>query len=138
MYSISIYTLSTSSSFIAYAFQLPLLRIPTKNHDLSRQNSSKLAQRSSSKLVAEIDVDLYNENGEEITQQLDLQTIEEEIDEYYSVSDKIMEEQQLQSRNEEDATTVNNKKLIECSASIMLPFSEEVAFDAFSDLTRQP
>ena len=138
MYSISIYTLSTSSSFIAYAFQLPLLRIPTKHHDSSRQNSSKLAQRSSSKLVAEIDVDLYNENGEEITQQLDLQTIEEEIDEYYSVSDKIMEEQQLQSRNEEDATTVNNKKLIECSASIMLPFSEEVAFDAFSDLTRQP
>ena len=138
MYSISIYILSTSS-FIAYAFQLPLLRIPTKNHDsLYRQNSSKLAQRSSSKLVAEIDVDLYNENGEEITQQLDLQTIEEEIDEYYSVSDKIMEEQQLQSRNEEDATTVNNKKLIECSASIMLPFSEEVAFDAFSDLTRQP
>ena len=123
MYSISIYILSTS---LAYAFQLPLLRIPTKNHDLYRQNSSKLAQRSSSKLVAEIDVDLYNENGEEITQQLDLQTIEEEIDEYYSVSDG------------EDATTINNKKLIECSASIILPFSEEVAFDAFSDLTRQP
>ena len=126
MYSISIYKLSTSS-FIAYAFQLPLLRIPTKHHDsLYRQNSSKLAQRSSSKLVAEIDVDLYNENGEEITQQLDLQTIEEEIDEYYSASDG------------EDATTINNKKLIECSASIILPFSEEVAFDAFSDLTRQP
>ena len=36
--------------------------------------------------------------------------------------------------NEEEDT----KKLIECSASILLPFSEEVAFDYFSDLTRQP
>lgn len=30
------------------------------------------------------------------------------------------------------------KNLIECSASVILPFSEDVAFDAFSDLTRQP
>jgi len=37
--------------------------------------------------------------------------------------------------NEEEEDT---KKLIECSASILLPFSEEVAFDYFSDLTRQP
>ena len=35
-------------------------------------------------------------------------------------------------------TLVNNKKKIECSASIMLPFSADVAFTAFSDLTRQP
>ena len=33
---------------------------------------------------------------------------------------------------------INNKKKIECSASIMLPFSADVAFAAFSDLTRQP
>ena len=33
---------------------------------------------------------------------------------------------------------INNKKRIECSASIMLPFSADVAFSAFSDLTRQP
>ena len=40
------------------------------------------------------------------------------------------------------ATSGNTEKtrsnFIECSASILLPFSEEVAFDAFSDLTRQP
>ena len=30
------------------------------------------------------------------------------------------------------------KNLIECSASVILPFPEDVAFDAFSDLTRQP
>ena len=30
------------------------------------------------------------------------------------------------------------KRLIECSAAIVLPFSSEVAFDAFSDLSRQP
>lgn len=32
----------------------------------------------------------------------------------------------------------NAKKLIECNASIVLPFGADVAFDAFSDLTRQP
>ncbi|KAL7489914.1 hypothetical protein ACHAW6_015653 [Cyclotella cf. meneghiniana] len=31
-----------------------------------------------------------------------------------------------------------SKKLIECHASILLPFPADVAFDAFSDLTRQP
>ena len=42
--------------------------------------------------------------------------------------------------NEEEEDTDNSKKnkVIECSASILLPFSEEVAFDNFSDLTRQP
>lgn len=35
-------------------------------------------------------------------------------------------------------STTTKKNLIECSASILLPFSEDVAFDAFSDLTRQP
>ena len=38
--------------------------------------------------------------------------------------------------DDDDRKKMNN--LIECSASILLPFSEEVAFDAFSDLTRQP
>lgn len=37
-----------------------------------------------------------------------------------------------------DDTIYNEKNLIECSASVVLPFSEDVAFDAFSDLTRQP
>ncbi len=36
------------------------------------------------------------------------------------------------------AEIINIKKRIECSASIMLPFSADVAFTAFSDLTRQP
>lgn len=31
-----------------------------------------------------------------------------------------------------------SKKLIECHASLLLPFPADVAFDAFSDLTRQP
>ncbi|KAL7473720.1 hypothetical protein ACHAXS_014287 [Conticribra weissflogii] len=34
--------------------------------------------------------------------------------------------------------TINPKRLIQCSAKITLPFSAEVAFEAFSDLTRQP
>ena len=38
----------------------------------------------------------------------------------------------------DDEELINNKKRIECSASIMLPFSADVAFSAFSDLTRQP
>lgn len=38
----------------------------------------------------------------------------------------------------DDEALINNKKRIECSASIMLPFSADVAFSAFSDLTRQP
>lgn len=38
----------------------------------------------------------------------------------------------------EDPSNENTKKLIECHASVLLPFSADVAFDAFSDLTRQP
>ncbi len=37
-----------------------------------------------------------------------------------------------------DGATNTGKKMIQCSASVLLPFSEDVAFDAFSDLTRQP
>ena len=37
-----------------------------------------------------------------------------------------------------DGIINTGKNLIECSASVVLPFSEDVAFDAFSDLTRQP
>ena len=42
------------------------------------------------------------------------------------------------NEEEEDTNNLKKNKLIECSASILLPFSEEVAFDYFSDLTRQP
>ena len=40
--------------------------------------------------------------------------------------------------NNESTLSGTKKNLIECSASVILPFSEDVAFDAFSDLTRQP
>jgi len=43
-----------------------------------------------------------------------------------------------EEEEEEDTDNSKKNKLIECSASILLPFSEEVAFDYFSDLTRQP
>ena len=33
---------------------------------------------------------------------------------------------------------VNEKRLIEVTSEVKLPFSQEVAFDAYSDLTRQP
>ena len=44
----------------------------------------------------------------------------------------------INEEEEEEDTNKKKNKLIECSASILLPFSEEVAFDYFSDLTRQP
>jgi hypothetical protein len=68
----------------------------------------------------EIEIELYNDNGEEIDVQL--RTLE--------VRDN--------SLNDGDDQEVNDKKLIECNASILLPFGADVAFDAFSDLTRQP
>ncbi|KAL3802759.1 hypothetical protein ACHAW5_008863 [Stephanodiscus triporus] len=37
--------------------------------------------------------------------------------------------------DDDDATS---RTLIECSADILLPFSEDLAFEYFSDLTRQP
>ena len=43
-----------------------------------------------------------------------------------------------EEEEEEDTDNSKKNKLIACSASILLPFSEEVAFDYFSDLTRQP
>ena len=66
--------------------------------------------------------------------QYDFENIKDDINEYdYSQEDVVGVEEE-----EQKVTSVKKKKLIECSASIMLPFSEDVAFDAFSDLTRQP
>ena len=79
------------------------------------------------------DIDIYNDNGHEIEDmQYDLENIKDDINEYYYSQDVVgIEEQEVTS-------VKKKKKLIECSASIMLPFSEDVAFDAFSNLTRQP
>ncbi len=76
---------------------------------------------------------IISERGEEIDIQDDIMSLIEdnEIEINYT-SDEMDEE-------EADANAlINNKKKIECSASITLPFSADVAFTAFSDLTRQP
>ena len=66
----------------------------------------------------------------------------ENIEEYHVVEDEEDEEDATVIMDDEVVvvvgTTNTKKNLIECSASILLPFSEDVAFDAFSDLTRQP
>ena len=80
-----------------------------------------------------VDIDIYNDNGEEIEDiQYDFENIKDDINEYDYSQDVVGVEE------EQEVTSARKKKLIECSASIMLPFSEDVAFDAFSDLTRQP
>ena len=79
------------------------------------------------------EVDLYDETGAEVDVGIDLEDIEGEIDAYYAENDALEVDNDQTSSGE-----ANKKRLIECSASIMLPFSEDVAFDAFSDLTRQP
>jgi len=73
------------------------------------------------------EVDLYDENGEEIANVEDINSLELERDD-------ISGEDICSTREQQP----NSKKLIECSARITLPFSADVAFDAFSDLTRQP
>ena len=81
---------------------------------------------------------MYDSNNEEIPIDFTdfMQHDGEKIDE------AIKDEGELMSFDDGvDDTTVedgSSKKLIECQASITLPFSAEVAFDAFSDLTRQP
>lgn len=77
-----------------------------------------------------MDADLYNDDREEIDVQTDLENTEEDFHKYYSSADGVRE---AVKDNRSDS-----KRLIECFASIMLPFSQDVAFDAFSDLTRQP
>jgi len=63
------------------------------------------------------------------------QTTSREIEVY---NDQGMEFDMQDTSPNENNELKNNKKKIECSASIMLPFSADVAFTAFSDLTRQP
>ena len=72
------------------------------------------------------EVDLYDEQGEEIMD-IDI-SMDADID--------VTGDGNLEYGVED--TEKKSKKLIECSARISLPFSVDVAFDAFSDLTRQP
>ena len=50
----------------------------------------------------------------------------------------INNDRQIELNDDNDKEIGERKKLIECNASLLLPFSADVAFDAFSDLTRQP
>lgn len=75
-----------------------------------------------------------SERGEEIDiQDDDVMSLNENDEIEINYTSDEMDDQQADG----DAI-INNKKKIECSASIMLPFSADVAFTAFSDLTRQP
>jgi hypothetical protein len=84
------------------------------------------------------EIDLYNSNNEEVP--IDFTDFMKHDGE--KIDEAIKDEGELMSFDDGvDDTTVedgSSKKLIECQASITLPFSAEVAFDAFSDLTRQP
>ena len=75
------------------------------------------------------EIDIYNEAGEELN--IDGITLNETnaIDTNYYAPEEV---------GDDSKSVRNDKKKIECSASIDLPFSAEVAFAAFSDLTRQP
>ena len=69
-----------------------------------------------------VDIDIYNDNGEEIEDiQYDFENIKDDINEYDYSQDVVGVEE------EQEVTSARKKKLIECSASIMLPFSEDVA-----------
>jgi hypothetical protein len=72
-------------------------------------------------------------NTDLLDREIDLQLLQLEED----LSDILLDDTN-NNADAEDTTTENAKKLIECDASVVLPFGADVAFDAFSDLTRQP
>lgn len=73
-------------------------------------------------------------NTDLLDQEIDLQLLQLEEED---LSDILLDDMN-NNEDAEDTTSENAKKLIECNASIVLPFGADVAFDAFSDLTRQP
>ena len=98
---------------------------------LSWRTGQLLSYKAHTSLFCAVDsdqeIELYNENGEEISNvQLDTLDINDIDKKLIAEADGV--------QNMAD----NVKKLIECNASILLPFGADVAFDAFSDLTRQP
>ncbi len=122
---------SSSRSFpspVGGCYKNPCVR---NNDNNNNNNNNNLKIRAVNDQISSIEVDIYNEQGEELDIIQDISSLSEnEIDMNYATTDDEFEE--------EDDTLKNNKKKIECSASIMLPFSADVAFTAFSDLTRQP
>jgi len=94
-----------------------------KQHMATNKRTATFQSRRSDEQIT-MEVDLYNDDN-----QIDLENTEDDINEYNSAEGGTEEDKDDKSRS---------KNLIECSASIMLPFPEDVAFDAFSDLTRQP
>ena len=109
-----------------------LSRSPTS----CRNNDNFLMERIRCNMVNDQitsrEVDIYNKQGEELDIKYDISLAENEIDINNYATNEIEEEV------DDKKALKNNKKKIECSASIMLPFSADVAFTAFSDLTRQP
>ena len=109
-----------------------------------------LLRLSEQTTTVEEEIDLYNdnENGEEIidnvvvdvAQLIDLENLEDDIEQFYSGDNTATDndDNNNDNGNGNNSQGKKKKKLIECSASIMLPFAEDVAFDAFADLTRQP
>jgi hypothetical protein len=84
------------------------------------------------------DFDLYNDNEEEMERDdIDLGLALHENGDNHDGKNEMLsftvDTVESAGENREDS-----KKLIECHASILLPFPADVAFDAFSDLTRQP
>jgi len=141
------YALSAASTICAFQTVPPSLLVSVANsYSLAGDHESIIPSRKripmlfesrtseNEQIITAVEVDIYNDNGEEVDVRIDWENIEEDINEYYSKDG----EREEQAKEEEKKDGKSNKKLIECSASILLPFSEDVAFDAFSDLTRQP
>ncbi|KAL3796143.1 hypothetical protein HJC23_000646 [Cyclotella cryptica] len=95
----------------------------------------------SARSSSEQEVDLYeNDNGQE---RIDLDDIDLRLEWHQSGVDDDGNDEMLSFTVDTNAGDTredreDSKKLIECNASILLPFPADVAFDAFSDLTRQP
>ena len=92
------------------------------------------------KTFIQLDVQNLFFSAKDINRRIDFKKLRdnfEDTEEYYDVEDGdagvMMDDEVVVV-----GSTTSKKNLIECSASILLPFSEDVAFDAFSDLTRQP
>mmetsp|Transcript_12953 Transcript_12953/g.26353 ORF Transcript_12953/g.26353 Transcript_12953/m.26353 type:complete len:306 (+) Transcript_12953:137-1054(+) len=78
-----------------------------------------------------------NADGVEITLSEDANWTLEDVNAILG-NTEIASEENEEDEEDEEEDAINPKRLIECSAKITLPFSAEVAFEAFSDLTRQP
>lgn len=99
-------------------------RLPRTGGIVSRRE--RISLRLYGTVDSDEDIELFDENGEE-NNNVKLNAFNMDL------TDDSVSNEEADPGNEENA-----KKLIECNASILLPFSPHIAFDAFSDLTRQP